>query len=132
MQYKHFSFYIIFTITTNQVINILFNSRYIQKIWRVVLRRTSFGTRSRFIDSNRSHFRSTSYIQNLRRYVKFVQLKYLCTDQNYYSQSQLYFQFPFNLGTFKEFGEYSLEEQEIMQRFLLAQEGETYSQTDYS
>jgi hypothetical protein len=25
-----------------------------------------------------------------------------------------------------------LEEQEIMQKFLLAQEGETYSQTDYS
>ena len=30
------------------------------------------------------------------------------------------------------FGEYSLEEQEIMQRFLLAQEGEIFSQTDYS
>ena len=30
------------------------------------------------------------------------------------------------------FGEYYLAEQEIMQRFLLAQEGETYSQTEYS
>ena len=30
------------------------------------------------------------------------------------------------------FGDYSLTEQEIMQRFLLAQEGETYSQKEYS
>ena len=43
-----------------------------------------------------------------------------------------WFYFPFYLGTFEGFGEYSLAEQEIMQRYLLAQEGETYSQTEYS
>ena len=71
-------FFTLHYIHCNQVIDIQFNSRYIQNIWRVVLRRTrnyartSFGTKSRFIDSNRSHFRSTSYIQNLKRYVKSV------------------------------------------------------------
>jgi hypothetical protein len=38
---------------------------------------------------------------------------------------QLMILFPFYLGTFEVFGEYSLAEQEIMQRFLLAQEGGT-------
>ena len=74
----HSTLYLLCTMT-----DISFNFRNTQRVWRVVLRRTgnyaktSFGKRSRYINSNRSHFRSNSYIQNLKRYVHLVWFKYL-------------------------------------------------------
>ena len=71
---------------------ISFQFRSIQSAWRVLFgrartyARTSFGTRSRYIDSNRLHLRNNSFIRNLKRCVKFVCLIYLLNKHNYYSQ----------------------------------------------
>ena len=75
------------------LIHFFFQFRNIQKVWKVLFgraknyARTSFGTRSRYIDSNRSHLRNNSYIRNLKRYVNFIWLKYLLNDYNYVLQS---------------------------------------------
>ena len=54
---------------------------------------------------------------------KFTFAKFEWTDDNL--PMHWYFLFSFNLGAFKGFGEYSLEEQEIMQGLRLAQEVDT-------
>ena len=79
----------------NVLMIIFFQFRNFQRVWSVLFgrarnnARTSFGTRSRYIDANRSHLRNTSYILNLKRYVKIskiVWLKDLSNNHNYYIQ----------------------------------------------
>ena len=53
---------------------------------------------------------------------KFTNFKFDCPND---TLPLIFFKPPFNLGTFKEFGEYSLEEQEIMQELLMAHEVDT-------